>query len=159
VGMGRTYASVSAPVSYSKWLDALKNGRSYVSDGKTHLMNFTVGGVRVGEENSEVRLPSGSKVAVSVLAAAYLPIHPEKSVRHLSYDEKPYWDVERARIGDSRDVSVEIIANGRVVSSKRLLADGNPHELKFEVPVSSSSWIAARIIPAAHTNPVFMIVG
>ena len=159
VGMGRTYASVSAPVSYSTWLDALKGGRSYVSDGKTHLMNFTVGTVRVGEENSELRLPSASKVAVSVLASAYLPIHPEKSVHQLPYDEKPYWDVERARIGDSRDVSVEIVLNGKVISSKILLADGTPHELKFEVPVSSSSWIAARIIPAAHTNPVFVIVG
>ncbi len=31
--------------------------------------------------------------------------------------------------------------------------------LKFEVPVIESSWIAARILPAAHTNPIFAIVG
>jgi hypothetical protein len=158
VGMGRTYASSAAPVSYSGWLDALKAGRSYVSDGKTHLMNFTVGGVRVGDGDSELRLPTGSKVAVSLMAAAYLPEHPDQSLHQLPYDEKPYWDIERARIGDSRGVSVEIIVNGKPVSSQKLLADGKPREMKFEVPVTSSSWVAARVIPAAHTNPVFVIV-
>jgi hypothetical protein len=158
VGMGRTYASVSAPVSYSNWLNALKAGRSYVSDGKTHLMNFTVGGVSVGEGDSELRLSAGAKIPVSLLAAAYLPLHPDKSLHDLPYDERPYWDIERARIGDSRKVAVEIIVNGKVITSQQLLADGSARELKFEVPVTHSSWVAARIIPAAHTNPVFVVV-
>ena len=158
VGMGRTYASVSAPISYSGWLDALKAGRSYVSDGKTHLMNFTVGGVHVGQGDSELHLPTGSEVGASLMAAAYLPEHPDKSLHELPYDQQPYWDIERARIGDSRKVAVEIIVNGKAVSSQELLADGTPREMKFEVPIASSSWVAARIIPAAHTNPVFVIV-
>ena len=99
VGIGRTYASLSAPISYSSWVDALKTGRSYVSDGKTHLMNFTVGGVHVGEEHSELHLPARSKVAVSLMAAGYLPEHPDKSLHESSYNEEPYWDIERARIG------------------------------------------------------------
>lgn len=158
VGMGRTYASSSPPVSYSGWLDALKAGRSYVSDGKTHLMNFTVGGVHVGEGNSELHLPAASKVAVSLMAAAYLPEHPDKSLHELPYDQKPYWDIERARIGDSREVAVEIIVNGKAVSSQKLLADGTSREMRFEIPITSSSWVAARVIPAAHTNPVFVLV-
>jgi hypothetical protein len=158
VGMGRTYTSLSAPVSYSGWLDALKAGRSYVSDGKTHLMNFTVGGVHVGEGNSQLDLAAGSKVMVSLTAAAYLPERPDQTMRQLHYDEKPYWDIERARIGDSREVAVEIIVNGKPVTSQRLLADGKPRAMKFEVPINASSWVAARIIPAAHTNPVFVIV-
>ena len=40
-----------------------------------------------------------------------------------------------------------------------IAADGKLHELKFEVPVKESSWIAARVLPAAHTNPVFAMVG
>ena len=159
VGMGRTYASVSGALSYTSWLDALKAGRSYVSDGKTHLMNFTVGGVHVGEGNSQLDLPAGSKVVASVMAAAYLPEHPDKSLDELPYDQQPYWDIERARIGDSRKVAVEIIVNGKAVSSQELMADGTPREMKFEVPIASSSWVAARIIPGAHTNPVFVIVG
>ena len=159
VGMGRTYASLTGPITYSSWLEALKAGRSYVSDGKTHLMNFTVGGVHVGEGNSELQLPTGSKVAVSLTAAAYVPEHPDKSLHDLPYDQKPYWDIERARIGDSREVAVEIVVNGKPVSSQKLLADGTPREMKFEVPITNSSWVAARVIPAAHTNPVFVIVG
>src|SRR5215831_10186149 len=75
-GMGRTYASVTGAVSYGNWLDAVKRGRSYVSDGRAHLMNLTVGGVRVGDSDSELRLPTGSKVPVTLLAAAYLSEHP-----------------------------------------------------------------------------------
>jgi hypothetical protein len=102
VGMGRTYASVYAAVNYGSWLDAVKKGRSYVSDGRAHLMNLTVGGVHIGDTASELRLPPGSNVPVTLLAAAYLPEHPNKSLHELPYDEQPYWNVERARIGDSR---------------------------------------------------------
>src|SRR5215813_2383936 len=158
VGMGRTYASVSGAISYGNWLDAVKRGRSYVSDGKAHLMNLTVGGVQIGETDSELRLPTGSKVPLTLLAAAYLPEHPNKSLHELPYDEQPYWNVERARIGYSREVAVEIVVNGRLAASQKLLADGTPRELKFEVPIEASSWVAARIVPAAHTNPVFVIV-
>jgi hypothetical protein len=31
--------------------------------------------------------------------------------------------------------------------------------LTFEVPLERSSWIAARILPSSHTNPIFAIVG
>jgi hypothetical protein len=158
VGMGRTYASVAGAVSYGKWLDAVKRGRSYVSDGRAHLMNLTVGGVNVGDTDSELRLPAGSKVPVTLLAAAYLPEHPNKSLHEVPYDEQPYWNVERARIGDSREVAVEIVVNGKLAASQKLLADGIPREMKFEIPIKASSWVAARIIPAAHTNPVFVIV-
>jgi hypothetical protein len=39
------------------------------------------------------------------------------------------------------------------------VADGQVRDLKFTVPVEESSWIAARVLPAAHTNPVFAVVG
>src|SRR5215467_11861226 len=158
VGMGRTYASVSGAVSYGNWLDAVKRGRSYVSDGKAHLMNLTVGEVQIGDTDSELRLPTGSKVPVTLLAAAYLPEHPNKSVHELPYDKQPYWDVERARIGDSREVAVEIVVNGKSAASQKLPADGTPREMRFEIPIEASSWVAARIVPAAHTNPIFVFV-
>ena len=28
----------------------------------------------------------------------------------------------------------------------------------FDVPISQSSWVAVRILPAAHTNPIFVTV-
>ena len=158
VGIGRTYAKVAGGLTYAGWLDALKAGRSYVSDGKTHLMDFTVNEAEVGTEASEVHLPVSGTVKVTLKAAAFLPETPNEAIRKLPYDEKPYWDIERARLGDSREVPVEIVVNGRAVARKTIVADGAVHPLEFMVPIEASSWIAARVLPAAHTNPVFVMV-
>lgn len=159
VGIGRTYAKLDGALTYSDWLDSLQSGRSYVSDGKTHLMDFRVNGTEVGTNGSEVKLGSPGTVKITMKAAAYLPTIPDEKIRKLPYDEKPYWDIERARIGDSREAPVEIIVNGKIVARQNLLADGNVHDLSFEAPVTRSSWVAARILPAAHTNPVFVLIG
>jgi hypothetical protein len=159
VGLGRTYAKVDSALSYEGWLRSLQAGRSYVSDGKTHLMDFKVNGVPAGAGAGELAIPAGSNVTVTLTAAAYLPVQPNEAVRSRPLDEKPYWDVERARIGDTRDVPVEIVVNGKVAGRQTITADGKLRDLKFEVPVKESSWIAARVLPSAHTNPVFAIVG
>jgi len=38
------------------------------------------------------------------------------------------------------------------------VADGQVRDLEFDVPVERSSWIAARILPSSHTNPIFLVV-
>ncbi len=73
-------------------------------------------------------------------------------------DQKPYWDIERARVAGTREVPVEFLVNGRVVATRRVVADGNPHDLRVTLPVTRSGWIAARILPSSHTNPVFVTV-
>jgi hypothetical protein len=158
VGIGRTYAKVDGPLSYDAWTRSLQSGRSYVSDGKAHLMDFRVNRQDVGANASELQLSGPATVTVTVKAAAYLPVLPDEALRSRSYDQEPYWDVERARIGETREVPVEIVVNGKPVARRNLLADGAVRELKFEVPVTESSWIAARVLPAAHTNPVFALV-
>jgi hypothetical protein len=55
-------------------------------------------------------------------------------------------------------VAVEIIVNGVVAARQPLAADGAIRDLSFDVPIERSSWIAARILPSSHTNPVFVIV-
>jgi len=159
VGMGRTYSKIDGPMNYLSWLKGLQSGFSYVSDGKTHLMNFRVNGESAGSGAGEIRSAGPVNATVTVSAAAYLPEVPNDAIRKLPYDQKPYWDVERARIGDTREVPVEIVVNGRAVARQNLLADGKVRDLKFAVPVKESSWIAARTLPAAHTNPVFVMVG
>jgi hypothetical protein len=159
VGIGRTYARVDGPLDYIGWLKSMRAGRAYVSDGKSHLMDFRVNATGVGENGSEVRLEAPATVAVSVKAAAYLPELPDQDLRSRPATEKPYWDIERARVGGSREVPVEIVVNGTAVASRKIVADGKVRELKFDVPVDRSSWIAVRILPAAHTNPVFVTVG
>jgi hypothetical protein len=159
VGMGRTYSKIDGPMSYLGWLKGLQSGYSYVSDGKTHLMNFRVNGAAAGSGGGEIRASGPVTATVTLSAAAYLPETPNDAIRKLPYDQKPYWDVERARIGDTREVPVEIVVNGKAVARQNLAADGKVRELKFDVAVKESSWIAARTLPAAHTNPVFVIVG
>ena len=159
VGMARSYAKVDGPLTYRKWLDAIRAGRSYVSDGKTHLMDFTVNGTPAGSADSEVKLQGPGRVSVSVKAAANLDPQPNEALRQLRYDEKPYWDIERARIGTTRTVPVEVIVNGERAAVQNLIADGKVRTLTFDVNVPRSSWIALRVLPSAHTNPVFVVVG
>jgi hypothetical protein len=158
VGQGRVYAKVDGALTYSKWLDGLRSGRSYVSDGRSHLMNFAVNGIEVGTANSEVHLDTSGSVQVSMKVAAYLDPLPDEKIRALPYYEQPYWTIERARIGDTREVPVEIIVDGKPVARKTIVADGQTRDLQFDVPIQRSGWIAARILPSSHTNPVFVIV-
>ncbi len=159
VGQGRVYGKVDGSLTYSAWLAGLRQGRSYVSEGKSHLMDFTVNGVEVGTGASEVRLPAAGSVSVSLKAAAYLDPIPDAKFQDLPYQNKPYWDVERARVGTSREVPVELVVNGEAVVHRALLADGSVRDLQFNVPIERSSWVAARIPGSSHTNPIFVLVG
>jgi hypothetical protein len=159
VGQGRVYAKVDGTLTYAQWLDSLRDGRSYVSDGRSHLMNFALNGTEVGTADSEVHLDSPSRVQVALKVAAYLDPVPDEKIRVSPYYEQPYWTIERARIGNTREVAVEIVVDGKPVARKTIVADGQTRDLRFDVPIQRSGWIAARILPSSHTNPVFIIVG
>ena len=82
IGRGRSYAKVASgpnsAVSYQGILDAIDAGNSYVSDGRSHLMNFKVEGQspsrRVG---TEIKLPAPTTVSVAATVTALLPVEPE----------------------------------------------------------------------------------
>ena len=156
VGLGRTYTRLDR-LSYRGWLDALKAGRSYVSDGFSHLMDFAVDGIEAGSGDGTVRA-SGPAVHASVLVAARLDETPVPAIAATPADEKPYWDLERARVAGTREVPVEFLVNGRVVATERVIADGTPRPLRVRLPMAQSGWVAVRILPSSHTNPVFVIV-
>jgi hypothetical protein len=122
-------------------------------------MNFAVNGVEVGTHESEVRMAAPGIVRVTLKVAAFLDELPEKRLDLASYDKAPYWNIERARVGDTRQVPLEIVVNGRAVEKKLVTADGRQQDLTFEIPIARSSWIAARILPSSHTNPIFVLVG
>ena len=44
---------------------------------------------------------------------------------------------------------VEVIVNGSVVASKRVPADGQSHDLRFDVPIDVSRWTANLYVPIA----------
>ncbi|MDG3003081.1 CehA/McbA family metallohydrolase [Paludisphaera mucosa] len=162
VGLGRVYVKLDGKLDFDRWCQGLKEGRSYVSDGHSHLIDFQVDDRKVGEEGSELKLPAPATVKVRMKAAALLAAAPSfetEAIRTKPLDVQPYWHVERARVGASRKVPVEIIVNGLPVERREIEADGSVQDLEFNVPIAKSSWVAARIFPTSHTNPIFVTVG
>ena len=53
---------------------------------------------------------------------------------------------------------VEAVVNGRPVGHRSVTADGELREFSIEVPIQRSSWVALRILPSGHTNPIFVRV-
>src|SRR5918992_1123164 len=76
----------------------------------------------------EVPGPDGKHVR----AAALLPEKPNPERGKRRYQEQPYWDIERARIGDRREVAVELVVNGYPVAKQNLVADGSLRDLTFD---------------------------
>ena len=52
-----------------------------------------------------------------------------------------------------------MIINGEVHSTHQLTADGEVRSFAVTVDLEQSSWIAIRILPSVHTNPIFVHVG
>ncbi len=159
VGLGRSYVKMDGRLTYAEWCEGIRNGRNYVGDGKSHLIDFRVNDVRMGERGSEVQLPGPGTVRAKVRAAAMLSETANAAIRSRRFDQQPFWDIERARIGDSREVPVELIVNGYPVAKQTLVADGTIRDLTLEAKIERSSWVALRILPSSHTNPVWVLVG
>ena len=56
VGLGRSYVRQTSKLDYDDWAKGIREGRNYVSDGKSHLIDFRVNGMEVGSSGSEVQL-------------------------------------------------------------------------------------------------------
>jgi hypothetical protein len=159
VGMGRSYVQLAGALDYDAWVRGLREGRSYVSDGRSHLLDFKVNDLAVGTQGGELNLKGPGRVRITARVAALLAAEPDEAVRGRRHDQTPYWDVERARVGKTREVPVEVVVNGRPVFSKNVPADGSLRDFAVEVHLERSSWVALRVLPSSHTNPVFVLVG
>jgi len=156
VGLGRSYVKLEK-LDYDQWCEGIHNGRCYVSDGRSHLMDFKVGDANVGENSSEIKLASASKISAMAKVAALLP--DNKPAEKRGFGGQGSWNLASARIGNTRNVKVELIVNGMPVASKEIAADGSTSDVMFDnIPIDRSSWVAMRILPSSHTNPVFVIV-
>ena len=157
VGGGRSYVHLPQTLTYDAWCDGVRAGRSYVSDGFSHLMNFTINNVEAGTNGGELRLERSGVLQVTVQAASLLP--ETSSGPPAPSRVQGQWSPEYARVGGSRDVAVEAIVNGQPVATQRVTADGSLRDLSFDIPVQQSSWVALRILGSAHTNPMFVLIG
>lgn len=175
VGLGRVYVQLDddQPLEYDAWVQGLKDGRSYCGDGLSHLFDLRVEAdgdaaqaVELGRPGpgggiSELELAAAGRVTVRCDAAALLAEQPSEAteaIRNRRLDVQPYWHLERTRIGDSRKVPVELIVNGQVVETTDIEADGSIEPLEWTIDLPHSSWIAVRILPSVHTNPIFVLV-
>jgi hypothetical protein len=161
VGRARTYAQLDGKLDFDRFVDAIRDGRSYVSEGRSHVVDFRVNTTQLGIGQSQLDLKGGQKVQISARAAAYLPPVQDEIgaiIASQAANLPPYWDVERARIGKSRTVLVELVVNGEPVDRKEIMADGQWQDVRFERSVERSSWIALRVLYSAHTNPIFVLV-
>jgi hypothetical protein len=177
VGLGRVYVQLNPDedLDFDAWVNGLKDGRSYCGDGMSHVLKFEardisenenarpvrMGWPGSGDAISQLDLKKPGKVRFETSIAALLEPQPSersRTIRSSRLDAKPYWHIERCRVIDSRNVKAELIVNGLAVETKEILADGSIHDITWDVELTESSWVAVRILPSVHTNPIFVEV-
>jgi hypothetical protein len=171
VGQGRVYVQLGKvdSLDFGAWCRGIAAGRSYVSDGYAHALEFTVdgqaAGSRVERDNPGVVMvrAKAAFAAQTPLGVAYGGVVPPAGLRFVgdtvnlhAPDRGDAIAAATAPAGELR--LVEVVVNGRSVASRRVPADGVVHELSIEVPIDQSSWVALRQFPQMHTNPVDVIV-
>ena len=72
VGGGRSYVHLPQGLTYDAWCEGVRVGRSYVSDGFSHLMNFTANGLEAGTSGGGLLLERSGAVRATVRAACLL---------------------------------------------------------------------------------------
>jgi hypothetical protein len=166
VGQGRVYVQLGKVdrVDFAAWCAGLAAGRSYVSDGYAHALEFTIDGQRPGEKDVTLaksgKVTARAKVAFAAetpLAVAYGGIVPERG-RRVVGDTVLLHGPRTEQVINGGQRLVEIVVNGQAVASREVPADGKIHELEFTVPIDRSSWVALRHFPQLHTNPVNVLV-
>lgn len=145
VGIGRVYVHVPDRLNFSDWVQGIQDGRSYVSDGSAHLLDFEARPVgetnylAVGTMGSEIQVQEPTMIQCRAKCAALL-------------DRVP------ATNAGQGPLTVELIVNGYPVANAEIPAGGSLEEVQLEAKVNKSSWLALRIFPHVHTNPIFVLI-
>ncbi|HZE99031.1 MAG TPA: CehA/McbA family metallohydrolase, partial [Planctomycetota bacterium] len=144
VGEGRVYVQMGKidRIDYARWCEGLAKGRSYVSDGYAHSLEFTVGGKPIGD-------------SATLGAAGTLPV----KARVAFASENSLGTAPGAVVPKEATRLVELVVNGVAVATRTVPADNQEHELSFDLKFERSSWVALRQFPQLHTNPVNVLVG
>jgi hypothetical protein len=136
-GSDRAYVRIEGEFSYRRWIENLKAGRTFVTNGP--MLEFTVNGQPLG---STVRLEAGSNQ----------PVPGSVQVRVKGRTTAPY-PLDR----------IEVIQNGRIAATTKAPPGGDRDRrsigLDVELPVERSGWVALRVygppsVPEQH-GPAF----
>ncbi len=166
VGQGRVYVQLGKrnELQFTDWIRGVQAGRSYVSDGYAHALEFKVNGANSGDSISMVS-PGQVEVTSKVAFAEEIPMGVAYGNQNSPLGRRLTGDTIELHLERSRDFEikgsrlVELVVNGKVLQSKKVPADGREYELKWTVKIDRSSWIALRHFPQMHTNPVNVIIG
>ena len=163
-GYGRSYVKLARrPVGdagYEDWIRHLVKGKLYCGDGRSHFLEFAIDGKASSDDDIVLSAPHAVDVQAKI--AAWLEPEPTAETKAIQASPPfmiPTWHLERARIGATREVAVELVVNGRAVDRVGIVADGKPRAVRFQAEIARSSWVAFRIMHSGHTHPVFVMVG
>ena len=138
VGLNRVYVKSGAPLEHRRWLDSLKAGRSFATNGP--LLGLTVNRKELG---SEIELPGGGgEVSVSVRLRSNVPVdHLELVLNGRVVREIPLDD---GRLSATATLRLPVDRSGWLL----LRARGE----KAAYPVLD-------VFPYATTSPIYLTVG
>ncbi len=160
VGIWRSYVRLKDTLTYDDWCEGISKGTNYVSDGFSHLIDFKVNDLLAGDKDSTLNLDQPGTVKVAVKAIAHLKENHDHFTSFYFTPNTPFtptpWSIENAV--EDGSVKVEVIVNGQPVESRTIDVNTNLIDLEFDVTITQSSWIATRIFPSAHTNPIWVTV-
>jgi TolB protein len=138
VGLNRVFVKSGAPLQYRHWLDSLKAGRSFATNGP--LLGFTLNGHQLGEE---VRLPgSGGDITAHVSLHSIVPIDTLEIVRNGAVVATIPLTAQRT------DVSLDVKLSTHESGWYLLRARG-----------SGARYPILDVYPYATTSPIYVIVG
>ncbi len=155
VGIWRSYVRLDGDLTYDAWCEGISRGTNYVSDGFSHLIDFSINNLKSGDSKSVINLEGPGSVKVNVGAVAHLKKDHDHFTNLFIDGFKP-WSIRNATTDDQ--VKVEIVVNGKAVDSKMIDINTDLKDLEFDLDISQSSWVAVRIFPSSHTNPIWVIV-
>ncbi|MAT69419.1 MAG: hypothetical protein CMJ58_07820 [Planctomycetaceae bacterium] len=144
VGIGRVYVKVDGRLNFADWVQGIQDGRSYVSDGAGHILDFEASiddgdYLGVGEQGSELTADRPVRVTCRAQCAARLIDSGETD-------------------GAPATIPVELVVNGYPAAHADIRADGTLQDVQLSARISRSSWVALRLFPHAHANPFFVII-
>ena len=157
VGLGRVYVKLpDGHLDFDAWCEADRRKVIPRRRWSSHLIDFQVNDQKVGESGGELCFDLPATVKVTAQAAAFLDPKPSaeaRSIHNRSLEQKPYWDLERSRIGETRKVPVEVIVNGESVGTTELAADGSIQGVSFDVRRSEAELLRKMDLPVLPHQP------
>src|SRR5262249_39629420 len=101
VGQGRVYVQLGKvdKIDFATWAKGLADGRSYVSDGYAHALQFTVNDKTIGDK---VELKGPAKVAVKAKVAFA--------------GQSPLGTAQGGKLPEGETRLVELVVNGQAVA-------------------------------------------